>query len=89
MFSKVCGIGLLGVEGCLVHVEADVQEGLPGFVMVGALAPEVREAQDRVRTALKNAGFRFPPKKVTVNLSPADVHKSGTGFDLPIAAAGA
>ncbi len=87
MFSKVCGIGLLGVEGCLVHVEADVQEGLPGFVMVGALAPEVREAQDRVRTALKNAGFRFPPKKVTVNLSPADVHKSGTGFDLPIAAA--
>ncbi len=87
MFSKVCGIGLLGVEGCLVHVEADVQEGLPAFVMVGALAPEVREAQDRVRTALKNAGFRFPPKKVTVNLSPADVHKSGTGFDLPIAAA--
>ena len=87
MFSKVCGIGLLGVEGCRVHVEADVQEGLPGFVMVGALAPEVREAQDRVRTALKNAGFRFPPKKVTVNLSPADVHKSGTGFDLPIAAA--
>ncbi len=87
MFSKVCGIGLLGVEGCLVHVEADVQEGLPGFAMVGALAPEVREAQDRVRTALKNAGFRFPPKKVTVNLSPADVHKSGTGFDLPIAAA--
>lgn len=87
VFSNVCGIGLLGVEGCLVHVEADVQDGLPGFVMVGALAPEVREAQDRVRTALKNSGFRFPPKKVTVNLSPADVHKSGTGFDLPIAAA--
>lgn len=87
MFSRVCGIGLLGVEGCLVHVEADVQEGLPGFVMVGALAPEVREAQDRVRTALKNVGFRFPPKRVTVNLSPAGVHKSGTGFDMPIAAA--
>ncbi len=87
MFSKVCGIGLLGVEGCLVHVEADAQDGLPGFAMVGALAPEVREAQDRVRTALKNAGFRFPPKKVTVNLSPAGIHKSGTGFDLPIAAA--
>ncbi len=87
MFSKVCGIGLLGVEGCLVHVEADAQEGLPSFVMIGALAPEVREAQDRVRTALKGAGFRFPPKKVTVNLSPADLHKSGTGFDLPIAAA--
>ncbi len=87
MFSKVWGIGLLGVEGCLVCVEADVQDGLPGFAMVGALAPEVREAQDRVRTSLKNAGFHFPPKRVTVNLSPADVHKSGTGFDLPIAAA--
>ncbi len=87
MYSEVCGIGLLGVEGCLVHVEADAQDGLPGFVMVGALAPEVREAGDRVRTALKNAGFSFPPQKVTVNLSPAGVHKRGTGFDLPIAAA--
>ncbi len=87
MFGKVCGIGLLGVEGCLVHVEVDVQDGLPAFIMVGALAPEVREAQDRVRTALRNADFRFPPKKVTVNLSPADVRKSGTGFDLAIAAA--
>lgn len=86
MFSKVNGIGLHGVEGYLVHVEVDVSDGLPAFVMVGALASEVREAQDRVRTALKNAGFRFPPKKVTVNLSPADVRKSGTGFDLPIAA---
>lgn len=87
MFSKVYGIGLQGVEGHLVHVEVDVSDGLPSFVMVGVLAPEVREAQDRVRTALKNAGFRFTPKKVTVNLSPADIRKNGTGFDLPVAAA--
>lgn len=85
MFCKVYGIGLHGVEGQLVHVEVDVSDGLPGFTMVGALAAEVKESQDRVRTALKNSGFRFPPKKVTVNLSPADIRKNGTGFDLPIA----
>ncbi len=86
MFSRVYSVGLRGVEGYLVQVEVDIQDGLPSYSMVGALAPEVREAQDRVRTALKNAGFRFPPKRVTVNLSPADIRKSGTGFDLPIAA---
>jgi len=73
------------VEGQLVHVEVDVSDGLPGFTMVGVLAAEVKESQDRVRTALKNSGFHFPPKKVTVNLSPADIRKNGTGFDLPIA----
>ena len=85
LFYKVCSIGLFGMEGSLIHVEADASDGLPSFIMVGALAPEVREAQDRVRTALKNSGFRFPPKKVTINLSPADIRKSGTGFDLAIA----
>lgn len=87
MFSKVCGIGLLGVEGCMVYAEVDCREGLPSLTMTGNLAPEVRESQDRVRTALWNSGFRFSPRKITVNLSPADVHKSGTGFDLPIATA--
>lgn len=86
MFSKVNGIGLQGVEGYLVHVEVDASDGLPSFGMVGALASEVREAQDRVRTALKNSGFRLSPKKVTVNLSPADIRKSGTGFDMAVAA---
>ena len=85
MFCKVCGIGLFGMEGRLVHVEVDASDGLPSFIMVGVLAPEVREAQDRVRTALRNSGFCFQPKKVTVNLSPADVRKCGTGFDLAIA----
>ena len=60
-------------------------DGLPGVTMVGVLASEVKEAQDRVRTALKNSGYYFRPQKVTVNLSPADIRKSGTGFDFPIA----
>lgn len=87
MFSKVHSIGILGVEGYPVVVEADVSEGLPGFTMVGYLSGAVREAQDRVRTALKNSGFRLPARKITVNLSPADIRKEGTGFDLPIAVA--
>ena len=87
MFSKVHSIGIAGIDGYMVQVEADASDGLPGFVMVGVLASEVREAQDRVRAALKNSGYRLPAKKVTINLSPADKRKSGTGFDLPIAIA--
>ena len=63
-----------------------MSNGLPSFVMVGYLAEEVREAQERVRTALRNAGFCLPPKRITVNLSPAGVRKEGTGCDLAIAA---
>ncbi len=87
MYSKILSGTLHGVEGRLIVVEADVSEGLPVFNMVGFLASEVREASERVRTALKNAGFMLPPKKVTVNLSPADVRKEGTVFDLPISIA--
>ena len=87
MFSKVNSFGIHGVEGFPVTVEADVSDGLPSFVMVGYLAGEVREAQERVRTALKNSGYRLPPRKVTINLSPADVRKEGTAYDLAIAAA--
>ncbi|MFR5602541.1 MAG: magnesium chelatase domain-containing protein, partial [Lachnospiraceae bacterium] len=85
MFHKVYSAVILGIESCLVQVEVDVSDGLPGFFMVGYLASEVREAQERVRTAIKNSGFRLPPKRVTVNLSPANIRKDGTGFDLPIA----
>lgn len=87
MFSKVNSAGLRGMEGYLVQVEADAGDGLPDFSMVGYLAAEVREAGDRVRTAIKNSGLRLPPKKVTLNLSPANVRKDGTVFDLPIALA--
>ena len=71
----------------MVAVEADVSDGLPGFSMVGYLASEVREAQDRVRTALRNSGYHLQPRKITVNLAPGDIRKFGAGFDLPIAVA--
>ena len=87
MYSKILSGTLHGVEGRLITVEADVSEGLPVFNMVGFLASEVREASERVRTALKNSGFLLPPKHVTVNLSPADIRKEGSVFDLPISIA--
>lgn len=87
MFSKVFSGALKGIDGSLVQVESDVGSGLPGFQLVGYLASEVKEAQDRVRTAVKNAGFRLPAMKVTVNISPANIRKQGTAFDLPIAVA--
>ena len=87
MYSKVLSGTLHGVEGRLITVEADVSEGLPIFNMVGFLASEVREASDRVKTALKNSGYLVPAKRITVNLSPADVRKEGSFFDLPISIA--
>lgn len=87
MFSMILSAAVLGVEARPVQVEADVCDGLPMFCMVGDLSPEVREAADRVRTALKNTGIQIPPKRITVNLSPADIRKQGTRYDLPVAAA--
>lgn len=87
MFSRALSAAIIGITAHTVSVEADVSDGLPGFVMVGYLTSQVREAQDRVRTALKNAGLALPPKKITVNLAPANIRKDGAGFDLPIAAA--
>lgn len=85
MFSKVKSAAIYGIESRIISVEADISDGLPQFTMVGYLTSAVREAQDRVRTAIKNSGYRLLPKKITVNLSPADMRKSGSGFDLPIA----
>ena len=85
MYSKVDSSVVMGLEVSLVEVEADIRDGLPGMEMVGALGTEVREARERVKTALSNAGFRLPPKKITVNLSPSDIRKVGNGFDVPIA----
>ena len=87
MFCTVQSATVLGVDSFPVHVEADVGTGLPSFTMVGFLSTQVREAQERVRTAMKNAGLPLEPKRITVNLSPADMRKSGTAFDLPIALA--
>lgn len=87
MFSSVLSAAICGIDGRKITVEADVSDGLPVFSMVGYLASEVREAQDRVRTALKNTGIRLPARRITVNLAPADIRKAGSGFDLPIAVA--
>lgn len=87
MYSIVTTAIICGLESVRVNVEADVSDGLPVFEMVGFLSSEVREAKERVRTALKNCGYRLPAKRITINLSPANLKKSGSGFDLPIAVA--
>ncbi|MBR4768331.1 MAG: ATP-binding protein, partial [Lachnospiraceae bacterium] len=87
MFGKVQTSAIVGVDGRTVIVEADFSDGLPSFEMVGFLGAEVREAKERVRSAIRNAGIVVPPGKLTVNLSPADLKKQGNSFDLPIAVA--
>lgn len=87
MYSKIISGTIVGIDGVLIIVEADIRDGLPMFSMVGYLASEVKEAKERVRTAIKNSGFQLPSKRITINLSPADMRKQGSAFDLPIAAA--
>ncbi len=87
MFSVVYSGALVGIESRMIQVKTDVSNGLPGFFMMGDLAPEVREAQGRVKTALRNSGFTMTAKRIVVNLAPADLRKSGTSYDLPIAIA--
>lgn len=86
-FSTVVSAATEGLAVEFVHVEADVSNGLPVFHMVGYLASEVKEAGERVRTAIKNSGFDFPAKRTVINLSPATMRKRGASFDLPIAVA--
>lgn len=85
MFCKIHSMALLGIDAKKVDVEVDVGNGLPGINLVGLIAAEVREARERVRVALRNAGVPLPAKKITVNLSPADLRKEGTAYDLAIA----
>lgn len=87
MFGKAYSAAVLGIDAELILAEADVKDGLPCFSMVGALACETREAKERVRIALENSGYRLPVKRITINLSPADIRKEGTAFDLSIAVA--
>ncbi|MCI8326250.1 MAG: YifB family Mg chelatase-like AAA ATPase [Lachnospiraceae bacterium] len=87
MYSSVTTAILRGMDAVLVQVEADVSAGLPVFEMVGFLASEVKEAKERVRTALKNCGYQLPAKRITISFSPAGIRKSGSGFDLAVAIA--
>src|SRR6476620_6276517 len=85
MLASLRTAAVFGVEACPVHVEVDVGFGFPCFTMVGLPDANVRESRDRVRSAIRNSGFEFPPHRVTINLAPADLRKAGASFDLPIA----
>ena len=87
MFSTVLSGAVYGIDSYLAHVEVDLSPGLPCFVMVGNLSSEVKEAGERVRIVLKNSGIQIPPMHIAVNISPGEIRKTGTGFDLPIAVA--
>ncbi|AGF79758.1 Mg chelatase-related protein [Desulfocapsa sulfexigens DSM 10523] len=85
MLAKVHSGAVLGVNGLSVMVEVDLALGLPMFTTVGLPDGSVRESKERVKAAIKNCGYDFPPKRITVNLAPADIKKGGAGFDLPMA----
>ncbi|MEX2031790.1 MAG: magnesium chelatase domain-containing protein, partial [Dehalococcoidia bacterium] len=85
--AKVRSAALRGIEGIPVDVEVDIGSGLPAFNIVGLPDTAVQEARERVRAGIKNAGFEFPLRRITVNLAPADVRKEGPVYDLPIAVA--
>jgi len=85
MLATVLSGALVGIDGLLVEVEVDVAPGLPQFTTVGLPEGAVKESKDRVRSAIKNSGYEFPSRKITVNLAPADLKKEGSAYDLPIA----
>lgn len=87
MYSIIKTEMLEGICAKVLNVEVDISNGMPSFDMVGHLLPEVREGKERIRTALHSIGIILPSKRITINLSPANLRKSGTGFDLPIAIA--
>jgi magnesium chelatase family protein len=78
-------LSLFGIDALPVEVEVDVSSGLPGFSIVGLPDAAVQEARERVRVAISNSGYKFPTKRVIVNLAPANLRKEGPAFDLPIA----
>ena len=85
MYSKTITCSLLGLTGKAIEVESDITTGLPNFLIVGLPDSSIKEAKERVRVAILNSGYSFPPGRITVNLSPADLKKEGTQLDLPIA----
>ncbi|HCA86754.1 MAG TPA: Mg chelatase-like protein, partial [Streptomyces sp.] len=86
-FARTCSVALVGVEGVVVEVQADLEPGLAAFALVGLPDKSLVESRDRVRAAVVNSGAEWPQKKLTVGLSPASVPKSGSGFDLAVACA--
>lgn len=84
MYSRITSLGLFGLDGYIITVEADTSNGLPAFDVVGLPDASVSESRNRVRSAIKNQGYTFPVSRITVNLAPADKRKSGPVYDLPI-----
>lgn len=85
MLSKVFTSATLGIDAYLIEVEIDISKGLPYFATVGLPDNAVKESKDRVKAAIKNSGYEFPARRITVNLAPAHIKKEGTTFDLPVA----
>lgn len=84
MFARINSMGLFGIDSYMVGVEVDYGQGLPRIDIVGLPDAAVKEAQNRVRSAIKNSGYEFPKSRITINLSPADIRKEGPVYDLPI-----
>ncbi len=87
MLSKVLSCGLKGIEGYLVEVETDITSGLPHFEVVGLADTAIKESKERVRSAIRNSGYEYPVKRITINLAPADIKKEGPIYDLAMAIA--
>src|SRR4030043_618849 len=85
MLAKVLSSAVFGIDAYVVEVEVDIAQGLPAFATVGLPEGAVKESKDRVKAAIKNCGYDFPSRRITVNLAPADIKKEGTAFDLPMA----
>lgn len=85
MLAKVTSGALIGIDAYPVTVEVDIAQGLPQFATVGLPEGAVKESKDRVKSAIKNSGYQFPARRITINLAPADIRKDGAAFDLPIA----
>ena len=80
--ARTYAIGLVGLDGHLIEVEAHIAPGLPGFTLIGLPDAVLYEARDRVRAAVINSGLKWPDRRMTVSLSPASLHKRGSSFDL-------
>jgi magnesium chelatase family protein len=85
MLSKVLSGSTYGVSAYIVEVETHLEKGLPGFAIVGLPDKAIRESRERISAAIRNSGFEFPLRRITMNLAPADIRKEGSGFDVPMA----
>jgi magnesium chelatase family protein len=85
MLAKAHTCGLLGIEAYPVEIEIDISSGLPAVNLIGLPCPAIKESKDRLKPAIKNSGFSWPAQRITINLTPSDIKKEGTSFDLAIA----